>query len=128
MDGIILTNKFRKNNHEDPSISYEMEMDCINEYIKINKIRLVTLNPDQINPYYTIPEALLYDLKRTNRKIDCLVLFSMETVHRFSIIFPEYWNQLRTYFNQVSCVTPPNQLKMLSAVNPSCYSRIEKAN
>lgn len=129
MNGIILTNKFRKNNNIDPSISYEMELECISEYVSMNKINLVTLNPHQINHYYTIPEALLYDLKKTNRKIDCLVMFSMETVYRFSFIFPEYWDQMRAYFTQVRCVSSASKANSLNGlVTTEIYPRIDKVN
>ncbi|PLT33740.1 hypothetical protein [Bacillus sp. V5-8f] len=69
------------------------------------KVEIIKLNPYQIHEYYTIPHALLYDLKtKRNGMVDYLLLYSFKAVIRFQYIYPEKWVELESFFSKTVSV------------------------
>lgn len=88
------------------SESFAIQRIVTDKYIKERNISPVILNPYQLNPYYTIPHMLLFNLQNKQpKRIDCLVLHSIETMERFITIYPEKWLELCGYFNEIISVT-----------------------
>jgi hypothetical protein len=105
MKGIVLLNPAFSIGELSKKESLLMQKTLVDKLIDDRKINIVTLNPYQINEYYTIPHALLYDLQyKKPTKIDCLVLYSFETIKRFQLCYPEKWQTLITYFSEI--ITP----------------------
>ncbi|MDQ0219953.1 hypothetical protein ELQ35_21910 [Peribacillus cavernae] len=84
------------------------------------EVDLVKLNPFQLDEYYTIPHALLYDLQiKKPAKLDCLLLYSFQTIERFQYIYPEKWEELSTCFSKI--ITLDTEEKPFY-ISPSLYS------
>lgn len=106
MRGIILMNPNYVMNDLHASESFAIQRIVTDKYIKERNISPVILNPYQLNPYYTIPHMLLFNLQNKQpKRIDCLVLHSIETMERFITIYPEKWLELCGYFNEIISVT-----------------------
>lgn len=73
----------------------------IKRFIQDQKIQVVKLNPHQLNEFYTIPHALLYDLKQKKVQLDCLVLYSMQVVEDFIYTYPAKWLILKSFFSEI---------------------------
>ncbi|MFP7473440.1 hypothetical protein SFC55_20765 [Niallia taxi] len=71
-------------------------------YIQTNNLNIVKPNIYQINDYYTIQHALLYDLEKFEiEKVDYLLYYSEEVMKDFVYIYPDYWFLLKNHFNFV---------------------------
>lgn len=69
---------------------------------------IVQLNDVQVEKFYTIPHALLYDLQKVKHEpLDCLLIYSVESIQRFVSIYPEKWLMICTYFRDIITVTGP---------------------
>jgi len=72
------------------------------KYIQTNNLNIVKPNSYQINNYYTIQHALLYDLEKFKiEKVDYLLYYSEEVMKDFIYIYPDYWFLLQNHFNFV---------------------------
>lgn len=72
------------------------------KYIQTNNLNIVKPNIYQINEYYTIQHALLYDLEKFEiEKVDYLLYYSEEVMQDFIYIYPDYWSLLKSHFNVV---------------------------
>ena len=84
------------------SESFAIQKIAAEKFVLEQGISLVTLNPYQLYPYYTIPHVLLFNLQNKQAgKMDRLVLYSLDTMERFIHIYPEKWLELCGYFGDV---------------------------
>ncbi|MDQ0199686.1 hypothetical protein [Neobacillus ginsengisoli] len=81
--------------------SFSIQAQSIQHYIQAQNIQVVKLNPYQLKDYYTIPHALLYDLKQTKVQLDCLIFHSTEVIEDFIYSYPAKWIILKSYFTEV---------------------------
>ncbi|MBT2694370.1 hypothetical protein [Bacillus sp. ISL-55] len=104
MMGIYLINeKIHINGHvQDESV--EIQQSLLLDFMKKENIQPVKLNPYQLNEHYTIPHALLYDLKLHRKQIDCLLMYSNESIEDFAATYPARWLILKSYFDTVLTV------------------------
>ncbi|WP_409304507.1 hypothetical protein [Peribacillus sp. SCS-155] len=103
--GIALLNPELKMAALSPDESLTVQKVAADRFIREFGIIPLVLNPHQLNNYYTIPHALLFDLKKYHvSKVDYLILYSLRTVERFQYIYPEKWTQLICSFHQVTCL------------------------
>ncbi|WP_409294627.1 hypothetical protein V1498_15765 [Peribacillus sp. SCS-26] len=65
-------------------------------FIREHNLEILRLNPFQVNDFYTIPHAMLFDLNLTNEKPDFLLVYSPKTLHKFQHVFPEEWEKLQS--------------------------------
>jgi hypothetical protein len=70
-------------------------------YMQENRIEPVKLNPHQLNDYYTIPHALLYDLKKTRTHVHYLLIPSEDLIEDFINAYPARWLILKSFFTEV---------------------------
>ena len=81
--------------------SIMIQQQTIKKYLEEQNIQVVTLNPYQLNEYYTVPHALLYDLRKANSSIDYFIYYSQQTVEEFIYTYPAKWLMLKSYFNDI---------------------------
>lgn len=105
MKGIIFINEHVAFEGLSREESFHVQHKCIMNYVSEKKISLVTLNPEQINPYYTIPHALLYDLREQGPVLDCLVTYSDQVLEGFIDMYPARWLLLKSFFKNVISVS-----------------------
>lgn len=108
MQGIILINPRYSINDLNLSDSFAIQKVLTEKFMTNQNISQITLNPNQIYPYYTIPHVLLYHLQREKPKLDYLVLYSLDTVERFIEIYPEKWEELCNYFLHITSIMDIN--------------------
>ncbi|GHH96801.1 hypothetical protein [Neobacillus kokaensis] len=85
-----------------------LQTEPIMKYIKERNIQVVKLNPYQLNDYYTNPHALLYDLKKENKQLDCLIYFSLQVLEDYIYSYPAKWLILKSFFKEVVAVENQN--------------------
>ncbi|MEH7389054.1 hypothetical protein V7149_04240 [Bacillus sp. JJ1503] len=73
----------------------------ISSFLKANQIQAIKLNSNQLNDYYTLPHALLYDLNQAKMLLDYLVIYSNQDVNEFIYMYPAKWVLLKSYFSEV---------------------------
>ncbi len=88
----------------------------IKNYIQQKKIEIVTLNPYQIYDYYTIPHALLYDLKKENQAFDCLIYYSTLVLEDFIYSYPAKWLILKSFFSNIIQVENQNDVNIQNVI------------
>ena len=82
--------------------SVSLQKEHLLKYIQTNNLNIVKPNLYQINEYYTIQHALLYDLEKFEiTKVDYLLYYSQEVMNEFIYIYPDYWSSLKSHFNFV---------------------------
>ncbi|MFP7473445.1 hypothetical protein SFC55_20790 [Niallia taxi] len=82
--------------------SVNLQKQHLIKYIQTNDLNIVKPNVYQINDYYTIQHALLYDLEKLEiEKVDYLLYYSEEVMKDFIYIYPDYWLLLKSHFNFV---------------------------
>jgi hypothetical protein len=101
MKGIYFINERESINGLSKESSAVLQNQAILHFIERNQIQLIRLNPYQIHDYYTIPHALLYDLKREKNYFDCFIYYSEQMVEDFKITYPARWLILKSYFKEV---------------------------
>ncbi|MED3552891.1 hypothetical protein [Cytobacillus praedii] len=102
MKGIYIINELWQAADLTREQSIEVQKHAMLTYLKENQISAIKLNPLQLKDYYTIPHALLYDLKQhAGIQLDCLVIFSEETIAKFLHSYPARWIRIKSYFNEV---------------------------
>ena len=102
MKGIYIINERWQEKELTKEQSIDVQMNALQTYIKESQISTLKLNPSQLNDYYTIPHALLYDLrKQSDIHLDCLVLYSEEVIADFIYAYPARWILLKSYFDKV---------------------------
>lgn len=81
-----------------------LQEQTIKTYLTEQNIQVITLNPYQLNDYYTIPHALLYDLKKKKSGFDCFIYYSMQTMEDFIYTYPAKWLILKSFFKETIIV------------------------
>ncbi|MGG3470705.1 hypothetical protein ABES02_24865 [Neobacillus pocheonensis] len=84
--------------------SQRLQEQSIKKYIHNQKIEIVRLNPYQLNEFYTIPHALLYDLKKEKRGFDCFIHYSTDVMEDFIYSYPAKWLILKSFFKEIILV------------------------
>ncbi|PLT28582.1 hypothetical protein [Peribacillus deserti] len=79
------------------------QVNSLRSYIAENSLQTIKLNPHQINDYYTILHALLFDLEKTGTRYEYFLYYSDEAVAKFIHLYPERWEQIGLYFNELKC-------------------------
>lgn len=104
MKGIYLINeKFHINGYAQ-DVSVEIQHAALLGLMHREYIVPVKLNPYQLNQHYTIPHALLFDLKLHKKQIDCLLMYSTECIEDFAVTYPARWLILKSYFDTILTV------------------------
>jgi hypothetical protein len=91
---------------EDSSI---LQMQTALSYIQKNNLKIIKLNPFQLNDYYTILHALLYDLKIKDSQLNCFLFYSNEVINDFVYSYPARWIILKSFFEQVISLADTNK-------------------
>lgn len=81
--------------------SISLQEQSIKKFLADRNIQIVNLNPYQLNEYYTIPHALLYDLKKEKSQFDCFIYYSQQTIEDFIYTYPARWLILKSFFKEV---------------------------
>ncbi|WP_102274200.1 hypothetical protein [Cytobacillus massiliigabonensis] len=102
MKGIYIINELWQAESLTKEQSMEVQKHALQTYLNEHQITAIKLNPLQLNDYYTIPHALLYDLKQQSEiSLDCLVLFSESAIADFIYSYPARWILLKSFFDKV---------------------------
>jgi hypothetical protein len=81
--------------------SVQIQKDGIQRYFQTQKIKPLVLNRNQLHDFYTIPHALLYDLKMHKVQLECLVIYSHQVIEDFIFSYPARWLILKSYFKEI---------------------------
>ncbi|WP_066366741.1 hypothetical protein [Neobacillus fumarioli] len=100
MKGIYFINDQIRLNGLSREESLLLQKNSIKTLMMNEKIQAEKLNPNQINEYYTIPHALLYDLKKANLYFDCFIYYSEEVMEDFIFSYPAKWLILKSFFKE----------------------------
>ncbi len=100
MRGICLINE-KLSIAESKQESAVFQLTAMKKFFGDQGMQEMVLNPYQLNNYYTIPHALLFDLKTKNVQLDFLIIYSMESILEFIELYPAKWVLLKSYFNRV---------------------------
>ncbi|NRD79286.1 hypothetical protein HPT25_18155 [Bacillus sp. BRMEA1] len=108
MNGIYLINDRITLNGLIKEDSIMFQEQSIKNYMKEQNIHPVKLNPYQLKDYYTIPHALLYDLKKAQSQLDCFIYYSPMTLDDFIFSYPAKWLILKSYFKEIITIDQEN--------------------
>ncbi|RSD29314.1 hypothetical protein [Mesobacillus subterraneus] len=101
MQGIYFINEQIHINGLSLDESSVFQQAALKEYMEERGITPVKLNPYQLHQHYTIPHALLYDLRLHKRQVDCLMMYSNESIEDFATTYPARWLILKSYFDRI---------------------------
>ncbi|EIJ79786.1 hypothetical protein PB1_05457 [Bacillus methanolicus PB1] len=101
MQGIFFINERKRLFGLSINESIQLQKEALFDFAENKKIQMVKLNPYQLYDHYTIPHALLYDLKLNKPNLDCLVMYSLEVIEDFIHFYPARWILLKSYFNEI---------------------------
>ncbi|GLB58580.1 hypothetical protein [Cytobacillus sp. NCCP-133] len=101
MKGIYLINPHWQSGNLSKEESVQLQKQALEAYIEEQNIFPVKLNQWQLNDYYTIPHALLYDLKQHKTDLDILLLYSEKVLKDFIDSYPARWLVLKSFFGEV---------------------------
>jgi hypothetical protein len=104
MQGIYFINEKLQINQLSYEESTSIQKIALMDYIEANRMMPAKLNPYQISAHYTIPHALLYDLRLHKKQFDCLLMYSHHAIEDFSNTYPARWMILKSYFDRVVTV------------------------
>jgi hypothetical protein len=78
-----------------------LQEQAIKKYLVEQNIQVTPLNPYQLKEYYSVPHALLYDLRIANTSFDYFIYYSQQAVEEFIYTYPAKWLILKSYFNDI---------------------------
>ncbi|WP_423409639.1 hypothetical protein AABM38_06395 [Heyndrickxia sp. MSNUG] len=104
MKGIYYINEQIHINDFSREESIEIQKQALLNYIEAARMEPVKLNPYQLYTHYTIPHALLYDLRLHKRQLDCLLMYSRNSIDDFAETYPARWLIIKSYFNRIVTV------------------------
>jgi ubiquinone biosynthesis protein COQ9 len=104
MQGIYIINEQINIKDLSRDESIEIQKQALLDYIQEKRMEPVKLNPYQLNTHYTIPHALLYDLRVHKRQFDCLLIYSKDSIEDFAATYPARWLILKSYFDRILTV------------------------
>jgi hypothetical protein len=99
---------------KEDSISFQEQ--SIKKFIQYQNIHVVKLNPSQLNDYYTIPHALLYDLKKEKIQFDCFLHYSSQVMEDFIYSYPAKWLILKSFFQEIISVEKQNDINVQEVI------------
>ncbi|WP_163102113.1 hypothetical protein [Peribacillus alkalitolerans] len=101
MNGITYINGKLNIDGELGDKSVQIQLNSIQKYIDVFGIEQVTINPYQIHSHYTLLHALHHDLHKKDQTYDYLITYSSNATASFKQLYPERWEQIRQYFQEV---------------------------
>lgn len=101
MQGIYFINDCISLNGLSKEESFKLQEQNILPYIQQHNINVVRLNPYQLYDYYTIPHALLHDLKKQRNYLDCFIQYSPLVMEDFIHTYPARWFILKSFFKEI---------------------------
>lgn len=116
MKGIFFVNDRICINGLSKEESIALQEQSIKKFLTEQNIQITKLNPYQLNEYYTVPHALLYDLKNDERSYDCFVYYSLQAMEDFIYTYPAKWLILKSFFNDVIIVEKQNDLTIQKVI------------
>jgi len=96
--------------------SVSLQEQSIKNYLAEQNIQAVTLNPYQLKDYYSVPHALLYDLRKENTSFDYFIYYSLQAVEDFIYTYPAKWLILKSYFHEFIMIDKQNDLNQQQAI------------
>ncbi|AIM14883.1 MULTISPECIES: hypothetical protein [Neobacillus] len=116
MKGIYFINDRIQLNGLSIEESIALQENSIKQYMTSRKIQSVKLNPYQLNDYYTIPHALLYDLKKDKMIFDCFIYYSEQVMEKFIYTYPAKWLILKSFFKEMISIEKQNDLNIQKVI------------
>ncbi|MEH7178399.1 hypothetical protein [Neobacillus vireti] len=110
MKGIYFINDQIRLNGLSKEESFKLQEQSILPYIQKHNIKVIKLNPYQLYDYYTIPHALLHDLKKHRNDLDCFIHYSPQVLEDFINSYPARWLILKSFFKKVITIDERNDL------------------
>lgn len=110
MKGIYFINERESINNLSKESSTVIQNQAILHFIETNRIQVIKLNPYQIHDYYTIPHALLYDLKKKKNYFDCFIYYSEQMIEDFKNTYPAKWLILKSFFKELINLEEHNKI------------------
>ncbi|MEH7073249.1 hypothetical protein [Neobacillus drentensis] len=96
--------------------SVSLQEQSVKKFINDQNIQVIKFNPYQLNDYYTIPHALLYDLKKEKIHVDCFLYYSSQVMEDFIYSYPAKWLILKSFFKDIITVETQNDLNIQEVV------------
>ncbi len=87
-----------------PIFEKHCPISSVNEFIDQKNIEIATLNPHQLTRYYTRPFALYFDLRKTKKTYDYLIITIHEAFQKFTDTYPDYWEDIQRSFNHIHLI------------------------
>jgi len=116
MNGIYYINDRISINGFTKEESINLQVQSIKNYMSEHSISSIKLNPLQLKEYYTIPHALLYDLKKYRLPMDCLIYYSVQTLEDFYYTYPAKWIILKSFFKEIIAVEKLNDWQIQKVI------------
>jgi hypothetical protein len=116
MKGIYFINERISLNGLSRDESFALQERTIKKFLQEQKIQVVKLNPYQLHAHYSIPHALLYDLKKEKIHLDCLVSYSPQVLDDFIYSYPAKWLILKSFFKEVITVEEKTDLTVKEVI------------
>jgi len=108
MRAIVLLNPNGNSQNHDKNHHLLIQKIVLEKFLCDQPYKIVQLNSLQVETFYTIPHALLYDLQQTKHEpLDCLIIYSTQIIQRFVSIYPEKWLMICKYFYDIKTITGP---------------------
>ncbi|MGM0902229.1 MAG: hypothetical protein ACQEXB_14180 [Bacillota bacterium] len=101
MKGVYFINDQIQLNGLSKEESLLLQKQSLIKVIKNNEIQVFALNPYQLNNYYTVLHALLYDLKSVGAQMDCFAYYSQTVLEDFIYSYPARWLLIKSYFDKL---------------------------
>ncbi|WP_160719083.1 hypothetical protein [Bacillus sp. USDA818B3_A] len=93
-----------------------LQEQSIKDYLTEHNLHAAVLNPYQLKEYYTIPHALMYDLRRTNKAYDVFIYYSQQTLEDFIYTYPAKWLILKSYFKDIITIKKHTDMGQQQAI------------
>ncbi|UII54369.1 hypothetical protein LS684_11820 [Cytobacillus spongiae] len=112
MEGVCLINERFPVNGLSNEESTQLQLNHCLQFMRDKSIEVVPLNKQQIYPHYSIPHALLYDLSKSNRELDYLVIYSDRMLQEFIHVYPAKWVMLKSFFREVVVINKEQSISI----------------
>jgi hypothetical protein len=116
MKGIYFVNNQICINGLSKEESIDLQEQSIRNFMAEHNIQNTKLNPYQLNEYYTVPHALLYDLKKHQHSFDCFIHYSLHAMEDFIYTYPAKWLILKSFFKEVIIVDKQTDLTIQKVI------------
>lgn len=116
MKGIYFINDRISLNGFTKEESFALQEQTVKKFIQDHKIEMVKLNQYQLHNHYTIPHALLYDLKKVKIQLDCFIFYSPQVMDDFIYTYPARWLILKSFFKEIISVEERTDLAVRKVI------------